>query len=342
MNNDQAENLRKLVENESKCKSLFFMSGKEKVGQTVLITNLATFLSENDYKTLIIDSGSGFFRTDVLLNVFSKYGSVKAIENSESLDDLMVSINDNLENIYMRPVFEKVKSSKELLTSLEGYLDDFKEKYDFILIDLEDSDIESIKILFDYRTKLIFTLDSGDLEELKTTYCIIKDIEKRCQKISKSVFYWEGFCMVDAPKTKESNKQISKKSKSTRKSRERLQGYGFVTPTVIIMGTFVLSSVLYSIFISFTRVNLLGEISYKFVGLENYINLFKDQRIWIAFKNTFKYVICVVPIQTFGALVLAYVLNQKLKARNLIRTVLFLPTLTSSAVLTMILILMLI
>lgn len=142
--------------------------------------------------------------------------------------------------------------------------------------------------------------------------------------------------MVDAPKTKESNKQISKKSKSTRKSRERLQGYGFVTPTVIIMGTFVLFSVLYSIFISFTRVNLLGEISYKFVGLENYINLFKDQRIWIAFKNTFKYVICVVPIQTFGALVLAYVLNQKLKARNLIRTVLFLPTLTSSAVLTMI------
>jgi ABC-type sugar transport system permease subunit len=44
----------------------------------------------------------------------------------------------------------------------------------------------------------------------------------------------------------------------------------------------------------------------------------------------------VVPTQTFIALVLAYVLNQKLKAKNIIRTVLFLPTLTSSAVLTMI------
>lgn len=142
--------------------------------------------------------------------------------------------------------------------------------------------------------------------------------------------------MVDSPKIKEEKAQVGKKSKSTRKSREMLQGYGFVTPTVIIMGTFVLFSVLYSIFISFTKVNLLGETSYQFVGLKNYINLFKDQRIWIAFKNTFKYVMCVVPIQTFGALVLAYVLNQKLKARNLIRTVLFLPTLTSSAVLTMI------
>lgn len=142
--------------------------------------------------------------------------------------------------------------------------------------------------------------------------------------------------MVDSPKIKEEKAQVGKKSKSTRKSREMLQGYGFITPTVIIMGTFVLFSVLYSIFISFTKVNLLGEISYQFVGLKNYINLFKDQRIWIAFKNTFKYVICVVPVQTFGALVLAYVLNQKLKARNLIRTVLFLPTLTSSAVLTMI------
>ena len=141
---------------------------------------------------------------------------------------------------------------------------------------------------------------------------------------------------MDLTKTTKSNKRGAKTSKSTRKSREMLQGYGFITPTVIIMGVFVLFSVLYSIFISFTRVNLLGEVSYKFVGLENYINLLKDERIWIAFKNTFKYVICVVPIQTFGALVLAYVLNQKLKARNLVRTVLFLPTLTSSAVLTMI------
>lgn len=123
---------------------------------------------------------------------------------------------------------------------------------------------------------------------------------------------------------------------NSKRKGELLQGYGFMLPTILIMGTFVLFSVLYSLFISFTKVNLLGEVSYQFVGLQNYINLLNDERIWIAFKNTFSYVLVVVPIQTFIALVLAYVLNQKLKARNMIRTVLFLPTLTSSAVLTMI------
>lgn len=129
---------------------------------------------------------------------------------------------------------------------------------------------------------------------------------------------------------------MGKASTSTKRKEELLQAYGFITPTVIILGTFVLFSVLYSLFISFTRVNLLGEVSYKFVGFENYINLLKDERIWVAFKNTISYVVVVVPTQTFIALVLAYVLNQKLKAKNIIRTVLFLPTLTSSAVLTMI------
>ncbi|HBG4070587.1 TPA: sugar ABC transporter permease [Clostridioides difficile] len=127
-----------------------------------------------------------------------------------------------------------------------------------------------------------------------------------------------------------------KKISSNKRKGELLHAYGFITPTVLILGTFSLFSVIYSLYISFTRVNLLGDVSYEFVGLNNYINLLNDERIWTAFKNTFNYVIVVVPIQTFIALVLAYVLNQKLKARNLIRTVLFLPTLTSSAVLTMI------
>ncbi|MCC0782480.1 sugar ABC transporter permease [Clostridioides sp. ES-S-0108-01] len=127
-----------------------------------------------------------------------------------------------------------------------------------------------------------------------------------------------------------------KKISSNKRKGELLHAYGFITPTVLILGTFALFSVIYSLYISFTRVNLLGDVSYEFVGLNNYINLLNDERIWTAFKNTFNYVIVVVPTQTFIALVLAYVLNQKLKARNLIRTVLFLPTLTSSAVLTMI------
>ena len=177
MSNDQAQKLRELVENEKKCKTVFFMSGSEKVGQTVAITNIATFISENNYKTLILDSGSGFFRTDVMLNVFPKYGVKSIINNDESLEEILVSINDNLEVIYMRPIFEEIQTSKEMLAKLQKYLKAIKQNYDFILIDLEETRVSSIKSLIDKDTKLIFTLNTNNLECLKRTYSIVKEIE---------------------------------------------------------------------------------------------------------------------------------------------------------------------
>jgi multiple sugar transport system permease protein len=66
------------------------------------------------------------------------------------------------------------------------------------------------------------------------------------------------------------------------------------------------------------------------------LTAFKDERVLIALKNTLRYVVIVVPIQTMIALVLAFVLNSGIKFQNTFRTLLFLPTLTSSSALTMI------
>ncbi|MES5896491.1 ABC transporter permease subunit [Bacillus cereus group sp. RP43] len=127
-----------------------------------------------------------------------------------------------------------------------------------------------------------------------------------------------------------------KKTKSKSHIREAIQGYGFMLPTLIILFIFTLVPVLYSLFLSFTKVNLFGGISYEWVGLKNYINAFQDERLWTAFKNTFRYVIFVVPIQTAIALVIAAVLNSGVKFQSTFRTIYFLPTLTSSSALTMI------
>jgi multiple sugar transport system permease protein len=61
-----------------------------------------------------------------------------------------------------------------------------------------------------------------------------------------------------------------------------------------------------------------------------------DERVWIALKNTAEYVAIVVPIQTILALILALILNSKIKGKNWFRIIFFLPTVTSSAVLTLI------
>ncbi len=124
-----------------------------------------------------------------------------------------------------------------------------------------------------------------------------------------------------------------KKSKSQR--REALQGTLFVLPAIIVIGIFVVISILFAIFISFHKVNLFtGYMS--FIGFDNYLRIFEDSKSLRAFTNTATFVAIVVPIQTFLALVMASVLNAQIKGRLQFRIVYFLPTLTSSAALTMI------
>ncbi len=119
------------------------------------------------------------------------------------------------------------------------------------------------------------------------------------------------------------------------KKREAIQGLSFITPAIIILGIFVFASIIFSIYMSFHKVNLFtGEST--FVGLDNYVRIFNDNKSKIAFMNTLTFVMFVVPIQTFMSLVIASVLNAKIRGKFQFRIIYFLPTLTSSAALTMI------
>ncbi|ANX11821.1 sugar ABC transporter permease [Fictibacillus arsenicus] len=121
-----------------------------------------------------------------------------------------------------------------------------------------------------------------------------------------------------------------------RERKEAGQGYLFLLPALLILGVFVIAPILYAVFLSFHKVELLGGANYEFRGLDNFLKVTFDDRAIIALKNTAIYVAVVVPAQTFLALVLAASLNAGLKGQKFFRVVYFLPTLTSSAVLTLI------
>lgn len=118
--------------------------------------------------------------------------------------------------------------------------------------------------------------------------------------------------------------------------REALAGYGFMAPTILVLGTFLILPILYAIFLAFHKVRILGELSYRFIGLKSFLRIVQDERVWIALKNTAEYVAIVVPTQTILALGLALILNTRLKGKGFFRVIFFLPTVTSSAVLTLI------
>jgi multiple sugar transport system permease protein len=127
------------------------------------------------------------------------------------------------------------------------------------------------------------------------------------------------------------NKKFSRKA-----LRETGQGYTFMFPALIVLGLFIIGPIFYTIFLSFHKVQLLGNATFDFVAFDNFTRILEDTRAKIALWNTFKYVVIVVPCQTLLALILAATLNAGLKGQTFFRIVYFLPTLTSSAVLTLI------
>ncbi|WP_233222534.1 carbohydrate ABC transporter permease [Chroococcidiopsis sp. CCALA 051] len=118
--------------------------------------------------------------------------------------------------------------------------------------------------------------------------------------------------------------------------RKTSVGYLFMAPTIIILGVFVLLPILIAFVLAFYKIQILGEFNYRFNGFKNFARLLNDDRVWIALRNTVEYVAIVVPIQTIIALGLALILNANLKGKNWFRIIFFMPTVTSSAVLTII------
>jgi len=120
-----------------------------------------------------------------------------------------------------------------------------------------------------------------------------------------------------------------------KKTAEAVTGYLFLSPWLFIFLTFILFSLGYALYLSFTRYNLLNPPEWW--GLEGYKRVLKDALfLEKALPNTFKYALIVVPIQTAVSLVLAFAMDQKLRLRRLFRTVFYLPSVTSSVVISLI------
>jgi multiple sugar transport system permease protein len=109
-----------------------------------------------------------------------------------------------------------------------------------------------------------------------------------------------------------------------------------MSPVILVLGLFVVFPIFLAFFLAFQKVRLLGGLEFEFIGLQNFYYLGQDDRIGIALKNTIEYVLIVVPSQTLLALLLAVTLNAGVKGQSFWRVLYFLPTLTSSAVLTLI------
>lgn len=129
---------------------------------------------------------------------------------------------------------------------------------------------------------------------------------------------------------------MEKQKRTKSQISEMIQGYEFITPALLIILVFFVLAILFAVYLSFNDVNLIMH-TYEWNGFRNYQNLFQDKQLLRALQNTGFFALVVVPVQTIIALVIAYILASKgIKAKKMFRLIYFLPTLTSSAALTLI------
>ena len=101
----------------------------------------------------------------------------------------------------------------------------------------------------------------------------------------------------------------------------------FATPAIILATIFIIVPFVMAIGISFTNQRLISapNLPTRFVGLANYQALLSDPLFWRAMRNTASFVVVVLPVQTSFALLLALLVNQRLRLVNFFRATFFVP-----------------
>jgi len=109
----------------------------------------------------------------------------------------------------------------------------------------------------------------------------------------------------------------------------RYEGFLFIAPWLLGFLFFTLGPMLGSLALSFTKWDMLMPAP-KFVGLKNYQTMFADPDWWQSCSVTIRYAIISVPTGMLGSLVVALLLNQKVRGITVFRTIYYLPAVTSS------------
>lgn len=126
--------------------------------------------------------------------------------------------------------------------------------------------------------------------------------------------------------------KAEKKKLSGRKRDERVAAYIFVAPAVVLLIAFLVVPMIYTVYFSGFKYQIMRPDAMKFIGLENYQKLFSDKNFWLALKNTVYFTVIVVPCQCVLALALALLVSKKFRGVAVFRTMYFAPQLTSMVV----------
>ncbi len=116
------------------------------------------------------------------------------------------------------------------------------------------------------------------------------------------------------------------------KNGDLLAALGFLMPNFIGFAVFTAVPIVFSLVISFSNWNLQKTEPFAWIGMDNFTELWMDDKFWLYLVNT-GYLMIGMPLAIGGALFLAILLSQKLRGMVVYRTLFYLPTFTSGVAL---------
>ncbi|WP_285766106.1 sugar ABC transporter permease [Peribacillus sp. SI8-4] len=114
--------------------------------------------------------------------------------------------------------------------------------------------------------------------------------------------------------------------------KDNMIAYMFLGPALMILSMFLVIPAIMAIYYAFTDYYLLTPDMRKFVGLDNFIHLFKDPIFLKSLLNTLKFVVFVIPLQVGAALGMALLLNKQRRANTFFKVAYFSPVVMSLVV----------
>lgn len=122
------------------------------------------------------------------------------------------------------------------------------------------------------------------------------------------------------------------KSLANYKNKKAILGICFILPALILIFVFLILPAILAATYSLQNYNMLKPGQRTFVGLNNFKLILSDKTFYKALWNTFYFTIIVVPLQSGVALLLAILVNKKIKTSNFARIAFFSPVITSIVV----------
>ncbi|AIQ11931.1 carbohydrate ABC transporter permease [Paenibacillus durus] len=117
----------------------------------------------------------------------------------------------------------------------------------------------------------------------------------------------------------------------TRRRREQLAGWLFIAPEVLGMLVLAVFPLIFSLGLSLTEWNLVGGLSaIKFIGLDNFAELFRDDRFLKALKNNIGFTAGTVPATMLMGVIFAAIIHKKLYFKNYFKVAFFVPYICST------------